>query len=71
MKEHNTILDATMTTLKQASEYSDKWYVLYQIEKRLTAEAYKAGVKICTGTDDNQQKFMQYEMGLLVNEAGF
>jgi len=23
----------------------------------LTAEAYKAGVKICTGTDDDQEQF--------------
>lgn len=71
MKDNNTILDATMTSFKQAAEYSDKWYVQYQIEKRLTAQAYKAGVKICTGTDDDQVKFVQYEIELLVNEAGF
>ena len=43
----------------------------YEIEKRVTSGAYKAGVKICAGTDDDQQGFVQNEMHLLVNDAGF
>lgn len=37
----------------------------------MITDAYKAGVKICTGTDDDQEQFVQYEMKLLVNEGGF
>ncbi len=72
MKANNTILDATLLTYKLAAEdEKSRWYYQYQIGKRLIADAYKAGVKICTGTDDDQEQFVQYEMELLVNEAGF
>jgi len=72
MKANNTILDATLLTYKLAAkDEKSRWYYQYQIGKRLIADAYKVGVKICTGTDDDQEQFVQYEMKLLVNEGGF
>jgi imidazolonepropionase-like amidohydrolase len=71
MKVHHTLLDATMATYKQLGEsFSSRQYA-YEITKRMTAQAYLAGVTICAGTDDDQEKFVQNEMHLLVNEAGF
>ena len=71
MKEHNTILDATLLTYKiAAQDETSRWYYSYQIGKRLVRDAYKAGVKISIGTDDDQQQFMQFEMQELVDEAG-
>ncbi|MBS1932593.1 MAG: amidohydrolase family protein, partial [Bacteroidetes bacterium] len=72
MKANNTILDATLLTYKRAANNENsRWYYQYQIGKRLIRDAYKAGVKICTGTDDDQEEFVQYEMQLLTEEAGF
>ncbi|HLK31137.1 MAG TPA: amidohydrolase family protein [Puia sp.] len=72
MKANNTILDATLLTYKRAAkDENSRWYYSYQIGKRLIIDAYKAGVKICAGTDDDQEEFVQYEMEILVNEAGF
>jgi imidazolonepropionase-like amidohydrolase len=68
MKQHDVILDATLITFKQ--EDPSRSY-RYELGKRLTELAYKAGVKICTGTDDDQSKFVQAEMQLLVDEVGF
>ncbi len=71
MKVNNTILDATLLTYKiAAKDETSHWYYSYQIGKRLVRGAYKTGVKICTGTDDDQEQFVQYEMKELVNEAG-
>ena len=42
----------------------------YEITKRLAAQAYKAGVIICAGTDDDQEAFVQHELHLLVHDAG-
>jgi imidazolonepropionase-like amidohydrolase len=71
MKANNTILDATLLTYKiAAKDETSRWYYSYQIGKRLMRDAYRAGVKICTGTDDDQQQFVQYEMQELVDEAG-
>jgi imidazolonepropionase-like amidohydrolase len=71
MKQQGTLLDATLITYKQWAEQdtSKRWY--YGLARRITAAAYRAGVKICAGTDDDQEKFVQYEMRLLVKEAGF
>lgn len=71
MKQHNTLLDATMAAYRQLAEQDTgrRWY--YGLTRRITAGAYRAGVKICAGTDDDQEKFVQYEMKLLVKEAGF
>jgi imidazolonepropionase-like amidohydrolase len=71
MKERHTILDATLATYKKwGKEEPDKEY-LYEISKKMTARAYRAGVKICAGTDDDQEGFVQNEMQLLVDDAGF
>ncbi len=71
MKENNVILDATLLTYKQLSVEDSTRKYRYENGKRFTIAAYKAGIKICTGTDDDQVKFVQDEMKLLVSEAGF
>ena len=72
MKDNHTILDATLTAYKRLSkDENSKWYYEYQIGKRIIVDGYKSGITICTGTDDDQEKFVQYEMELLVNETGF
>jgi imidazolonepropionase-like amidohydrolase len=43
----------------------------YEIGRRLTSGAYKAGVTICAGTDDDQEAFVQDEIKLLISDAGF
>lgn len=71
MKQHHTVLDATLLTYKKwaAGDTSMQWD--YEIAKRITARAYKAGVIICAGTDDDQEQFVQDEMRLLVTDALF
>ncbi|HXB35300.1 MAG TPA: amidohydrolase family protein [Puia sp.] len=71
MKAHHTILDATFLTYERlGSQDSSRRYIV-PIIRRLTAQAYKAGVTICTGTDDDQEVFVQGEMAALVKDAGF
>lgn len=71
MKQQHTVLDATLLTYKKwaTSDTSMQWD--YEIARRITARAYKAGVAICAGTDDDQEQFVQEEMRLLVTDAGF
>jgi len=71
MKQHHTVFDATLLTYKKwaDSDTSMRWD--YEIAKRITARAYKVGVAICAGTDDDQEQFVQDEMRLLVGDAGF
>jgi imidazolonepropionase-like amidohydrolase len=71
MKKHHTILDATLLTYKQAGEHSLSWQCSYELGKRITARAYRAGVTICAGTDDDQVEFVQSELKCLVSDAGF
>jgi len=71
MKTHHTILDATLLTYKQWGERDPSMRWDYEISKRIAARAYKAGVTICAGTDDDQEEFVQSEMRLLVSDAGF
>ncbi|MES1250321.1 MAG: amidohydrolase family protein, partial [Chitinophaga rupis] len=71
MKENNTILDATLTTYEKWGREDPAFQYNYDIAKRMTARAYKAGVRICTGTDDDQDSLVQREMHLLVKDAGF
>ena len=71
MKQHNTILDATLSAYHQWMEREPDMEYSYAIAKWYTAAAYRAGVKICAGTDDDQENFVQSEMGLLVRDAGF
>lgn len=71
MKQRGAILDATLLTYKKWAETDTAMQYDYEIGKRITIEAYKAGVTICTGTDDNQEAFVQDEIKLLVSDAGF
>jgi imidazolonepropionase-like amidohydrolase len=71
MKAQHTILDATLLAYKSWSEEDSTMRYDYEIAKRLTAQAYKAGVTIAAGTDDDQKAFVQKEMELMVNDAGF
>jgi imidazolonepropionase-like amidohydrolase len=70
MKTHHTILDATLLTYERlGAQDSNRRYIL-PVVRRLTTQAYKAGVTICTGTDDDQEVFVQGEMEALVKDAG-
>jgi len=71
MKAHNTILDATMATYKKWAKEEPSRAYNYTITKHITSAAYKAGVKICAGTDNDQEAFVQQEIKLLVSDAGF
>ncbi len=71
MKVHHTILDATLLTYKQWGEEDSSMRYNYEIAKRITAQAYKAGVTIAAGTDDDQKEFVQKEIELMVKDAGF
>lgn len=71
MKAHHTILDATMLTYKQWGEEDSTMRYDYEITRQITTQAYKAGVIIDAGTDDDQKEFVQKEMELMVNDAGF
>ena len=70
MKDHHTILDATLLTYHQLAKQDTARRYVYEITKRLAAQAYRAGVMICAGTDDDQEEFVQSELHLLVNDAG-
>jgi len=70
MKTHHTVLDATMLTYERlGAEDSSRRYVI-PVVRRLTSQVYKAGIAICTGTDDDQEVFVQGEMEALVKDAG-
>jgi imidazolonepropionase-like amidohydrolase len=71
MKQHGTILDATLLTYKKWGETDSTTRYTYEIGRRFTIGAYKAGVTICTGTDDDQEAFVQEEIKLLISGAGF
>jgi len=71
MKTNNTIFDATLLTYKKWGVEDSSMQYNYEIGKRITAMAYKAGVKICAGTDDDQAEYVQKEMEILVTDAGF
>jgi imidazolonepropionase-like amidohydrolase len=71
MKLNHTILDATMLAYRQWEDQDSSMRYDYEITKRITARAYKAGVTIDAGTDDNQEDFVHKEMELLVTDAGF
>ena len=71
MKQHNTILDATLLTYKKWADEDSAMRYDYELAKRITTQAYKAGVIIDAGTDDDQVDFVQKEMELLVKDAGF
>lgn len=71
MKDRHVILDATLSAYKSWERQDSGRRYLYQIARRLAAQAYAAGVEVCAGTDDDQEAFVQSEMHLLVHDAGF
>lgn len=71
MKAGRVVLDATLLTYKKWAETDTMVRWDYELGKRITAQAYKAGVIICAGTDTDQEQFVQEEMRLLVSDAGF
>jgi len=44
---------------------------MYELGRRFTVLAKKDGIPICTGTDVDEQKFVQREIKVLVKECGF
>jgi len=70
MKQHHTILDATLLTYKEWADADSTVRWDYEIGRRLLTRAYKAGVTICAGTDVDQKEFVQSEMEVLVKDAG-
>jgi imidazolonepropionase-like amidohydrolase len=71
MKEKHIILDATLSAYKQWMKQDSGFRYIYEITRRIAAQAHTAGVEICAGTDDDQEAFVQSEMHLLVHDAGF
>ena len=71
MKKNNTLLDVTMSAYHQWAQQDTSRAFYYSITKVYTAAAHRAGIKVCAGTDDDQQNFVQGEMELLVHDAGF
>jgi imidazolonepropionase-like amidohydrolase len=70
MKQYDVVLDATLSAY-EPDKNSENSHWRYEMEKRITRDANKAGVKVAAGSDSDQTTFVQYEMKLLVNEAGF
>lgn len=78
LRLHRTILDATVLTYKIAGTDATMpparraaWMALYEIGKRFTKSAQEAGIPVCAGTDVDENKFVQREIKLLVNDCGF
>ena len=70
MKQYDVVLDATLSVYENYKS-SEKARWRYEMAKRITRYAKNAGVKVAAGSDSDQATFVQYEMKLLVNEAGF
>lgn len=70
MKAHHTIFDATILTYERLADQDSNRSNVRPIIRRIVAQAYKAGVIICTGTDDDQEEFVQGEMHALAKDAG-
>ncbi len=70
MIDHKVVLDATLSVLV-AYKNHPKMIWRYEIGKRIIQQAHNAGVLIDAGSDSDQETFVQHEMKLLVNEAGF
>ena len=70
MKQYDVVLDATLSVYEPDKNLENSHW-RYEMEKRITRDANKAGVKVAAGSDSDQVTFVQYEMKLLVNEADF
>jgi imidazolonepropionase-like amidohydrolase len=78
MQKNKTILDATILIFKEAGtdpslpdNRRKAWFAMYEIGKRFIILAHEKGILICTGTDLDENKFVQREIKLLVKECGF
>lgn len=78
MKKNKTILDATLLIEKEfmnnpaLSPYARAAYTArYEIGRRFTKLALDNGIPVCTGTDVDENRFVQREMKVLVTDAGF
>ncbi len=78
MLNHKTILDPTLLVYQNRLADSSlsqnvraRTMAQWQIAKRFTQQALEKGVPVCTGTDTDEDKFVQREIKLLVKEAGF
>jgi imidazolonepropionase-like amidohydrolase len=70
LKQYDVVLDATLSVYKNDKD-SENSHWRYEMAKRVTRGAKIAGVKVAAGSDSDQETFVQHEMKLLVNEAGF
>jgi imidazolonepropionase-like amidohydrolase len=70
MKQYDVVLDATLSVYED-NKNADNTLWRYEIVKRITRDANKAGVKVAAGSDSDQATFVQHEMKLLVNESDF
>lgn len=70
MKQYDVVLDATLSVYEPYKD-SENSHWRYEMAKRITRDANKAGVKVAAGSDSDQKTFVQHEMQLLVNESGF
>lgn len=70
LKQYDVVLDATLSVYEH-NKGSENSHWRYEMAKRITRGAKNAGVKVAAGSDSDQNTFVQHEMKLLVNEAGF
>lgn len=77
MKNHGTILDATLSVFeKQQSTRGEPGQLLYEWGHTFTRMAHENGIPISTGTDGKSDYYqtayplVQHEMQLLVNDVG-
>lgn len=70
MKQNDVVLDATLSVYED-DKNAEKTLWIYEITRRVTGGANKAGVKVAAGSDSDQATFVQHEMKLLVNESDF
>jgi len=78
MQAHNTLLDATILTFKEAAAEPSSgstrryaWTAMYEIGKRFTMLALKNNIPVSAGTDVDENKFVQREIKMLVNACHF
>lgn len=70
MKQYDVVLDATLSVYED-NKNSEMTHWVYEMTRRVTRGANKAGVKVAAGSDSDQVTFVQHEMKLLVNESDF
>jgi imidazolonepropionase-like amidohydrolase len=78
MRKNKTVLDATVLIYKEAGEDTSlpmkqrlSWAAMYEMGKRFTKVAGKAGIPVSTGMDMDANKIVLREMKLLIQECGF